>query len=93
MLHDQFMEYLLARWFVRRCIDRPDDLEIFLGKQINVDVNRFIKSIWLTSSRDDLETIIKNLETIARKADNANTPSALIFAHANCVLLHKSCAY
>lgn len=84
MLHDQFMEYLLARWFVRRCIDRPDDLEIFLGKQINVDVNRFIKSIWLTSSRDDLETIIKNLETIARKADNANTPSALI-AHANCV--------
>lgn len=84
LVHDQFMEYLLARWFVRRCIDSLEDLKTFLSKQINVDVNRFIKSIWSASSHDNLETTLKNFETIAREADNANTPSALI-VHANCV--------
>ncbi len=84
MIHDQFMEYLLARWFVGRCNDNGDKLKTFLCKQINVDVNRFIKSIWSTLSGVNLNTTLKNLETIARDADNADTPSALIL-HANCV--------
>jgi len=84
MIHDQFMEYLLARWFVRNCTGGGQNLRTILSKQINVDANRFIKSAWSTSPEVILKQTLKNLEKIGRWADKGDSPSALM-VHANCV--------
>lgn len=84
LVHDQFMEYLLARWFVRECTEVGNNLVTFLSQQVNVDVNRFIKSIWASSSGDMLKRTLCNLEKVANKAGKDDSQAALM-AHANCV--------
>ena len=59
MLHEQFLEYLLARGFVEGCISKSAPFPSYLNYQINFQVNRFIKAIW---SRKDKRELFKTLE-------------------------------
>ena len=84
MIHDQFMEYLLARWFARRCINGGRDLGSYLRFPLNVDVNRFVKAIWAGLTQAQLNMTLQTLQTIAREAEKDDERTAMI-VNANCV--------
>lgn len=59
MLHEQFLEYLIACSFVEGCITKSVPFPDYLKYQINFQVNRFIKAIW---SGMDTSELLKTLE-------------------------------
>ena len=74
MIHDQFMDYLFARWFVRRCTDSGPDPETYLRSPLNVDVNRFIKAIWFCATHAALNT---TLQSLSRQSPRAQTKATI----------------
>lgn len=84
MIHEQFLEYLIARAFVGGCLGNQFPLAEYLSHQINVDVTRFVKSIWASMSSDDLEKILRRLRYIAKTQGRGEDPISLMI-NANCV--------
>jgi len=84
MIHEQFLEYLIARAFVGGCLGRQFPLAEYLAHQINVDVTRFVKSMWASMSSGDLEQILRCLKSIAKTKGHSEYPTSLMI-NANCV--------
>jgi len=84
MIHEQFLEYLIARAFVSGCLGGSFPLVEYLSNQINVDVTRFVKSMWALMIVKDLKSVLGRLRSIAiRKGCGTDTSSLMI--NANCV--------
>jgi len=64
MLHEQFLEYLLARAFVEGCIAKSTPFPYYLNYQINFQVNRFIKAIWSRKSKSELLETLEHLKEV-----------------------------
>jgi hypothetical protein len=64
MLHEQFLEYLLARAFVEGCITKSPPFPYYLNYQIDFQVNRFIKAVWATKSRSELLKTLEHLKEV-----------------------------
>ena len=84
MVHEQFIEYLIARSFTKGCLGVNFPLRDYLEHQLNADATRFVKSIWDNSTEKDINTTLNCLEIMAQESRTGNDKDALMMA-ANCI--------
>lgn len=83
MVHEQFIEYLIARSFAKGCLGSDFPLRNYLEHQLNADATRFVKSIWENFTTKELISTLDCLELLALKSREESDKKALMIA-ANC---------
>jgi hypothetical protein len=61
MFHEQFMEHLLAMELVRCCVTREYPFPEFLKYEIRPEINRIIRTLWLSRNEEGIFATLGNL--------------------------------